>query len=208
MTSNTREDEFILKEYDSALKLTFRVDKLRSRLTGFFLTISGAALAGISLLLQECATEETFVQTYTLVGVFLLVISFLGMLFVGVVARLRRVQLEHFRIVNNIRSFFLGKNLSLWNLVELSSKTLPSPSRKSGTYLWTLTLFIVNSTFVSVSSNLLLVRVQNISFPQSDLLIPIISYIVILLFQDRLYFSLAAPPAARLYSERNPPWEF
>ena len=191
----SREDEFLLKEYDSAVQLTYHVDELRSKFTNLFITIIGAAAAAISLLIEESVTSTLFGNFEVSAGIFLLCLALIGILVIIVIARLRKVQLEHFRITNNIRKHFLGSNYSLWNTVELSDKTLPAPTRKSGTYFWTMALIILNSYVTTLGIYLLLKRPS----------IAIIGGLLFVALQDFLYFRLATPPSVREYSKKSPP---
>jgi hypothetical protein len=53
----TRQDEFLLMEYESATALNNYIDELRNKLTGFYLTFAGVAVAGSLLffLLQDAS---------------------------------------------------------------------------------------------------------------------------------------------------------
>lgn len=201
----SREDEFLLKEYETAVHLTFHVDELRSRFTNLFITIAGAAAAAISLLLKENSNNTTFGQFEFILGVFLLLVFLVGMFVIAVIARLRRVQLEHFRITNNIRKHFLGKNYSLWNVVELSSETLPSPNIKSGTFFWSMVIMLLNSYFIALAIYLFLAEIWYLTSPQSSFVVAIIGAVIFILLQSALYFCLATPPKPLKYSKKVPP---
>lgn len=190
-----REEEFLLKEYDTAVQLTFHVDEMRSKFTNLFITLVGVAAAAVSLLLQGSAENNRLGNYEILLGIFLLLLGLTGTLVITVIAKLRRVQLEHFRITNNIRKQFLGSNYSLWNVVQLSDQTLPSPSRTSGTYYWTLILILINSYVVGLGIYLLLKRLD----------FALMGTLVFILLQDWLYFQLAVPPKIREYSEDSLP---
>ena len=43
----TSEEEFLLRDYDSAVKLTYHVDEMRSRLVNYFLAIGSIISAGL-----------------------------------------------------------------------------------------------------------------------------------------------------------------
>jgi hypothetical protein len=191
----SREDEFLLKEYDTAVHLTFHVDEMRSKFTNLFITIVGAAAAGISILIQGNAKNPAFGNFETVVGVFLLLLAVAGILVIAVIAKLRRVQLENFRITNNVRKHFLGSNYALWNVVELSEKTLPFPTRTSGTYFWTSVLILLNSYVVALGVYLLF----------HQLVLAVIVILLLFLIQDRLYIRMAKPPKPPQYSKKSPP---
>ncbi len=190
-----REDEFLLKEYDTAVQLTFHVDEMRSKFTNLFITLAGAAAAAVSLLLQDDVKSNQLGNFQIVLAVFLLLLGVLGILVITVIAKLRRVQLEHFRITNNVRKHFLGRKYALWDIVELSDRTLPSPTRTSGTYFWTLILILLNSYVVGLGIYLLLGR----------LLFAVVGILLFIVAQDVLYFRLAVPPKTREYSKDSPP---
>ena len=54
----------------------------------------------------------------------MIVVAILGHLFICVLAKIRKVQLEYFVIINNIRKYFIETDYLLWNVVQLSDKTL------------------------------------------------------------------------------------
>ena len=134
-------DEFLLREYESAKELTFHVDDLRAKLTGYFITLFGLAAAGVSLLAGGANSTSADRLVKGILAVAFLAVGATGFVIVLIVARLRRVQFEHFRIMNNIREHVLGDRVDLWNVVELSHETLPQePIRTSGSYFWVATI--------------------------------------------------------------------
>ncbi|ENP8356002.1 hypothetical protein [Vibrio alginolyticus] len=152
-------DEFILKEYESAQKLTYHVDEMRSKLTQFFIALSGVAFAATSALLNKDIAPLLFGIPWWMVASF---ITFggavLGSLFVLIIAKLRRTQIEHFHITNNIRQYFLEKSDNadeLWRVVALSHETIPKPTRSSGSYYWVLLIIILTSLFFATFAYLL-----------------------------------------------------
>ncbi len=122
---------------------------LRDRLTAFFVTVTGIAVAGLSIVVKDDAGPDAVSLALAVAAALFFVVAVLGALVVSILARLRRAQIEHFRIMNNIREHFLGEqDLSLWNVVELSRATLPTPNRRSGTFMW-LTMILVMSAFAA-----------------------------------------------------------
>ncbi len=197
MPASTRVEAYLLKEYDSNVQTGFHVDELRTRLTSFFLTIAGAAVAAMSLLITGNSSLLAGVNIQLIVAAFLAAVALIGILVLIIVARLRRIQLESFRITNNIREYFLGTDLKLWNVVELSSRTLPRPTMKSGTYFWSLTIVLANSMILGMAAYLLGPAPSAIWLTVAGSL----------LLQHILYFSLAQPPAKPVYSKDNLPWK-
>lgn len=122
MRDRCNKEKFLLEEYKNAAQLTYHIDELRNRLTSFFLTFVGLAVAGVAILLKGEAEEGLFAKPEGIVTVFLGIISLIGVAIVCILARLRRVQIEHFCIINNVRQYFLKKDYQLWNVVQLSAK--------------------------------------------------------------------------------------
>jgi len=196
-------NEFLLREYETAVKLTYHADEVRNKLTSFFLTGSGAAVAAVAFLLKERTDARILGQPEAIVAIFLFLIALVGLMIVGVLAKLRRVQLEHYRIINNIRSYYLGTDYSLWNVVELSKNTLPLPSRHTGTYFWLSTILLLNSFLISLSVYLLIVKVCFLVDSSLGYLIALGVLLICLVIQDNVYFTEVAPPPQPNYSKDN-----
>jgi hypothetical protein len=202
--------QFLLKEYDSASQLTYHIDELRNKLTGFFMLFTGVAVGAFSLILKGEARH--IVEPVKLTSSVCVAIAILGVIVVGILARLRKVQLEHFRIINNIREYFLTGHLELWNVVELSHNTLPMPrrlsawtNRSSGSYLWVFIIMLVNGLLVVASIYLVTVKVHGIA-SQPILWIALIAATTLFWsLQDRLYFAMATPPPPRSYDTHSLP---
>mgnify|MGYP003529863046 FL=1 len=201
----SQKNEFLLKEYDTAIQLTLHVDELRSRFTNLFITIAGVVAAVISLLLQENTNGNTFGKLEVVAGIILILIALVGLLVIAVIARLRKVQLENFRITNNIRKHFLGNSYSLWNVVELSGDTLPMPNMHSGTYYWSMVIMLLNSYTAALAIYLFLAQVWKLATPPNSFVLAIVGGLIFIVLQNVIYFRLAIPPAPRIYSKDNPP---
>jgi hypothetical protein len=124
--------EFLLKEYENAAQVTFHADEFRDKLSTFFMTFAGAAVALVSLILQGTFTQEIFGDKNLTAALFLAGVSIIGFLILCVHARLRRVQKEYFTIINRIRVYCFQNDLKLWNTIRLSKLTLPCRKRRSG----------------------------------------------------------------------------
>ena len=202
----TIEEEFLIKEYESAGKLTFEIDTLRGRLTNFFLTLSGVAAGGLTLLIKG-EVGDKFELPEGIIAVLMLLVAILGAVVVGILARLRKAQLEHFRIINNIRKYFLKKDYELWNIVELSEKTLPNPNRKSGTYLWVLLIIIVSAYLFAMSVYIHIFHIWEVNEYQSMVyLLSVICGLVFAKILDWIYLISAKVKRKPLYTEKNPPF--
>ena len=142
-----RTKEFLFEEYKAAQQLTFHNDELRSKLTNFSLTFSALALTGLILLIKGDYRKIYELQAESAVIILLFVCSILTAIIVLIVSRLRSSQLEYFRIINNIRSYFFQNDLELWNTIELSERTIPRPTFKSGSYFWALLIMLISTLF-------------------------------------------------------------
>jgi hypothetical protein len=151
-------EEFLIKEYESASKLTFHADGLRDKLSTFFLTFAGAAVTVVGLLLKGEFAKEVFGDKQLAASLFLIGVSAIGILIFFIHARLRRVQLEHFSIMSRIRVYCLEDNIALWNAIRLSPKTLPRIRLRncSGSELWALTILLPTVTLLAGGIDLLL----------------------------------------------------
>lgn len=201
----TKEDLYLLEEHRNASQLTYHIDELRNNLTSFFITFSGLAVAGLTFLLKGEVKVVLF-DPSLLIVILLSIIGLIGVAIVAILARLRRAQLEHFRIINNIREHFLNKNKTLWNIVQLSGKTLPMPdqlsgflNRLSGTYLWLLLIIIVDASLFAAAIYLLTVRAFPLVSPQVGYICSSLTFINFIVLEDKLYFALAVPPPVREY---------
>jgi len=205
MENLSKEEVFLLKEYDAAQQLTYHIDGLRSKLTQFFLIFTGFATAALTLLVKGEAKTAVFEKPEGAVALLVLIAALLGSVFVLIIARLRRTQIEHFRITNNIRSYFIGKNIDLWNVVELSAQTLPNPNRKSGSYFWTLLIILASSYLYLLATYIHLTKVFHFSYFTWSYIICGAVFIISVILHDKLYFVLAAPPPINKYSDSNSP---
>lgn len=183
-------------------KLTYHIDELRNKLTSFFLTFAGAGGVAITIMVRG---EQVAFLSGNLLAAMLFVIAALGITIVAILARLRRAQIEHFRIINNIRAYFLEDNYGLWNVVQLSEKTLPEPNRRSGTYMWTLLITIVICFLASLSAYLAVGAYKVISHTYWPFGIAVSVFLVTLLCVDKMYLLFAEPPDVIVYSQHFPP---
>jgi hypothetical protein len=157
------------------------------------------------LLVKGEAKTTVFEKPEGAVALLVFVAALLGSTFVLIIARLRRSQIEHFRIANNIRTYFLGKNYELWNTVELSAKTLPKPNRLSGSYFWVLLIILASSYLYLLTTYIHLTKVFGFSYFNWAYIICGIVFMLSLYLHDKLYFALADPPSPKKYSYENSP---
>jgi len=197
-------NEFLLWEYDSANKLTLHIDEVRGRLTNFYFAFGSSAGAGLLFLLSGKIEKIFFVTPVNVVTSLIIFVGLVGFVAVGIIARLRRVQIEHFRIVNNIRSYFIEERIELWNVVELSSQTLPKPSFKSGSYLWTLVIVLVSSFFFAFGIFMLVHKACGASLA-NGVIVATTTGLLSVLFEHWVYFRWATPPPPPNYESCRVP---
>ena len=76
MSNNlTKQDEFLIKEYESATQLTYHIDNLRNNLTSFYLVFAGAAAAGVAILVKGEAKSSLFGSMEGVIALLLLVLT-------------------------------------------------------------------------------------------------------------------------------------
>ena len=131
----TPKEVFLLKEYDSATALGMHLDNLRSRITYFFVVISGAAAAGVAGVLKLIGQSVPWHWQY-LSAMLLIAVAGFGWTCVFLIAKVRRAQLEAYQISNNIREYFIRDDFETWDVVVLSGKTLPQSRRRNGSTVW------------------------------------------------------------------------
>lgn len=201
----TRQDQFLLKEYDSAAQLTNHIDELRNKLTTLYLTFAGVAVAAVAILIKGETKSTVFDKVEGMVAALLFVVALIGWIVVLGLSRLRRVQIEYFRIINNIREHFLGSDYELWNRVQVSRRTLPTPNRRSGTYMWLLLVILSSSSLLLFSVYLLTVKVYPILSPIYGGAVAVLAFVIYSILQDASYFRWSRLPAQQQYSATQPP---
>lgn len=176
--------EFLLREYESAVKLTYHVDDLRAKVVSAFVALAAAVAAVAAAVADERRA----------VALLLFALAAVGALVVSLTARLRSVQLEHFRIIDNIRRHFLGSDVQLWNVVELSRKTLPEegpdcPVRVSGSYFWVAAIIVATGFLGGAGTFLLYDGGHTLAAALSAVAVAVSSASLL----DRRYFRLVMP---------------
>jgi hypothetical protein len=202
-----RRDQFLLKEYETAAHLTYHIDQLRDRLTAFFVTVTGIAVAGLSIVLKGEAGRDSASLAVVVSALLFVVVAVLGGLVVAILARLRRAQIEHFRIMNNVREHFLGDDPVLWNVVELSRATLPAPSRTSGTFMWLSMILVVSALSTGLG---LYIFVHDVFHGASDELVwtvVVAGAAMVPLGLQAIYFAMAAVPERPGYDAATSPFD-
>ena len=199
----TSEQQYLLKEFDLAVRLTYHIDDLRSRVSSFFLAFAGAGGAALAILMKgdhaDLLTEEL------LAGLFLGV-AVLGGIAVLFLAKCRRAQLEHYRIINNVRTHFLGSKYDLWNVVQLSARTLPRrPSRQTGAYVWLVQIILVTCALIAAATFIFLESLEAFPGVFWDWLCSVLCFSLAFAGLDGVYMRAALPPCAQRYSKNHSP---
>jgi hypothetical protein len=197
-SSLSRGEQVLLKDYDSAVQLTYHVDGLRDRVTVFFVTVAGIAATGLTVVLKD---SKASTLALNLSAALFLLVAALAAVVVLLLAKLRSAQLEHFRIQSNIRAYFYGSDVKLWKAAELSPSTVPKPTHRSGTYMWLAAILLV-AAFSAALGAYLLVRVAN-HWMSNGLawVVAAASGLVWTLLLDFSYFRLAKAREPHAYNE-------
>jgi hypothetical protein len=196
-----KQEQFLIKEYDTATKLIFHIDELRNKLTALFLSIASIGAAGLAVLFK--GESGNYVKITILMS--LLTISLVGVLIVMILGRLRSNQIEHIRISDKIREYFIECNdYRLWNIIEKSVKTQPKPKVGSTPYYWVMIIIMVGSLAFALFVYFCYLYLVGMD---SDYVYWLISCVFIFFFwfQRDQYFELTASRLEPIYSEDNPP---
>jgi hypothetical protein len=189
---NAAQKEFLFREYESAVELTNHIDELRNKLTSFYLAFAGAAGAGLVLILKgDLKDAFSRADIYFLSGLFLLLVSVIGVFVVHGLGRLRYVQIEYFGIVSRIRAAFFQQDANLWKIVPHRPGSEPEERILSGSYMWLLMVTFINSTLLAVSACLIAVSFRNDIAGNAQFTIGLIAFVVYKLLQHFLYMKIA-----------------
>ena len=205
MCDLNKKEFFLVEEYKSSIELTFHIDSLRNKLTSFFISIAGIGIAGLLLLLKKEGDDSNISNLNEIVATLLFLVALIGHLFVLVLAKIRKVQLEYFGIINNIKKYFYTNDYDFWNISQLSIKTLPKPRAFSGTYYWLLIIQVLNVTILFLGI-ILIQDLLNEIFSFKGLLILSATTFISLVIQNVAYFCSAKPPAQKIYTDENLPF--
>lgn len=181
-------NSFILEEYKNANELTYHIDTLRNNLTNFYFILVGIASAAFFAILRDRVYD--FLSFAAFVS---FLIGLIGIIDVLILAKLRSVQLEYFRIINNIRDEVLGTDLAArWRrAIELSNETLPKKDKiTTGSHYWALSIVLIDTTLLEVA------LYEWIWFQLSCLLtgiLAVVSVLVLIGLQEVCYFKTSRP---------------
>jgi hypothetical protein len=186
--------ELMLLEYERSSEFCNHVDGVRNVITSFFLTVVG----GAAFLIDRFSSAELKAgplgsPTVRVVALLYLVAT-IGLLFVVVIARLRRVQLERYAIMNGILDRVLTG--ATRDVVPFANTSIAGGSgagamrrRSTGSYFWTMILVLPGALLVGIATALVLDSAKLSTFTVS-LLAAMIGLLHFCLC-DMLYFRLS-----------------
>lgn len=204
-----QQDKFILSEYDTATKLIFHVDDLRCKLTTLFLSVTGIGAAGLAILFRG---DKIGADGKIIVALFSLMIGVIGIIIVMILGKIRSHQLEHYRICDKIRLYFIKTNYILWNVVEKSGAKRKDGRRGTVPHFWVLIIIVVSSFELCLSLYFFnsiyfdIFKWLNIENAVIIFIIRITLFILFAVIMDALYFHSAKNREEPVYSETSPPW--
>jgi hypothetical protein len=170
--------------------------------------VTGIAVAGLSVVLKGEADQRNASLAVVVSALLFVVVAVLGGgLVVAILARLRRAQIEHFRIMNNIREHFLGDDLPAWRVVELSRSTLPTPNRKSGTFMWLLMILVVSALATGLGLYVLMHDVVSGASDELVWTVVVAGSAAVPFGLQALYFALAKVPERPDYGALKSPFD-
>ncbi|MBA3339112.1 MAG: hypothetical protein H0T54_05090 [Geodermatophilaceae bacterium] len=187
-------DSLMLLEYERSSEFCNHVDGVRNVITSFFLTVVGAAAFYLDRFSSgDLKTGQVGSPSTRVIGLLCLV-SVIGLLFVLVIARLRRVQLERYVVMNGILDHILmGETRKLIPFVNAriagSAGAGAIGRRTTGSYFWTLIIVLPATLLVGTASSLVfgLMRLNSVALP----LLSIICAVLYAVVCDLLYFRLS-----------------
>ncbi|OFY39675.1 MAG: hypothetical protein A2X18_09700 [Bacteroidetes bacterium GWF2_40_14] len=205
MSDLNKKETFLLEEYKTAVQLTYQMDSLRNKITSFFISIAGISIAGFLLVIKGKDESINISNLNEIVSIIMLIVAILGHLFICVLAKIRKVQLEHFAIINNIRKYFIELDYTMWNIVQLSDKTLPKARLFSGTYWWQFVIQVINGFILYLGILLLFDLLEDI-ITWKSFFIFCGTFIFSILLQNLFYFKIANGYLKVTYSENSKPY--
>ena len=152
----------LITEYERSSEFCNHVDDVRNVITSFFLTVAGGAVFAIDRYTSgqirgHSLGSPTARVTYLLAGV-----AVIGVLFVMTIARLRRIQTERYKIMNDILDAVLTSPhralVPFQNdqIPGLTTSDGPFNRRLAGSYIWTLILVIPTAAVAAIATFLAL----------------------------------------------------
>jgi hypothetical protein len=151
--------DLLVVEYERCSEYCNHVDDVRNILTSFFLTVCAGTVVGLTRYASGELKTAAVVDPQILMAVVCIGVAVIGALFTASLARLRRIQLQRYRIMNAVLDHLLSSDER--TLVPHSNATLVGGtaaavrSRTSGTYFWTLIVIVPSATMAGLAVALL-----------------------------------------------------
>ena len=186
-------------EYERSSELCSHVDDVRNVITSFFLTIVAGMAVAVSRYAEGSLPGSRVGTPEQVVSAVSAGVAVLGALFVMTLARLRRVQLERYQLMNGILDAALDPRVRHLVPFDQSSVALPGRRkalrvRSTGSYLWTLVI-ILPTAAVSVVTTLVALSPQQVSTAVRTGGAAVVAVVVVVAL-DRIYQALSTPPQA------------
>jgi len=153
------EDSLLLLEYERSSEFCNHVDDVRNVITSFFLTAVGAAVFVLDKYGSGDLKSGPLGRAALRAGLLLYVVSFTGLLFVLVIARLRRVQLERYVMMNGILDLVLTQTRTVVPFTDagISGRSAQAiHKRLTGSFLWTVIIVLPSSILTGIATALIL----------------------------------------------------
>jgi len=148
----------LITEYERSSEFCNHVDDVRNVITSFFLTVVGGAAFAIDRYTSGQIQPGPLGSPAARVSYLLGGVAIIGVLFVMTIARLRRIQVERYKIMNGILESVLTQEHRL--LVTFQNDQIPgvtskdgfSYKRLSGTYIWTAILILPIAAVAAIAA--------------------------------------------------------
>jgi hypothetical protein len=156
LTMQSSRSSILLLEYERSSEFCNHVDDVRNVITSFFLTVAGVAVLAVDRFSSGDLKSGPLGSPALRAMFVLLAVSLLGFLFVLVISRLRRVQLERYSIMNGILDTLLeGDDRGLIPFTNSNIPGQPSAAalrrRATGSYFWTLILVLPSASLLGIA---------------------------------------------------------
>jgi len=153
--------DLLLLEYERSSEFCNHVDNVRNVITSFFLTIVGAAAFMIDRFSSGDLKDGPLGHPAVRLAALLYAVAFVGILFVLVVGRLRRVQLERYMVMNSILDRVLQG--ATRGVIPFRNSGIAGRSgagalgkRSTGSYFWTLIIVLPAASLAGLSTSVLI----------------------------------------------------
>lgn len=145
----SKEEQFLLQEYDIRTRQMLHEDKLRYQLVTFIITLSTAVIGGLVYLIKEQSYDISQLKSPIILlnSLFIIII----ILFIIIIAKIRKNQLMEMKICDNIREYFYKQNYE-YHVINIYIKSKfpiePNYCNPSQTLLFVYLLSLFNSILI------------------------------------------------------------